>query len=346
MPIYPGRRPGTFRVVIWVRGKAVEAIFEGSKSEARDHEARMRLEHRVTRGRSPRSVARFSRFCVEEYAPHAQARLASSTWRTRQFILATLVEHFGDLPLSDFSTERIDAFTQARLEAKLEPSYINTDLTVLGAILRWARVDRKEAVGEFRIRMLRTDRRRVHCWTRDEVEALLSTARRDDPELEAMLVFLVNTGCRKGESIAAEWSWVDTRAKMLRIPVTKYWRPKSRRPREVPLSDALWRMLRDRLRTSRWIFPTQFGERHRGFPDPRFRAVRDAAGLKGGPHCTRHTYASHFLQKVPDLFELAAMLGHSHTRTTELYAHLLPGHHEKARNAVNLGGTLARRRAS
>jgi hypothetical protein len=34
------------------------------------------------------------------------------------------------------------------------------------------------------------------------------------------------------------------------------------------------------------------------------------------------------------------VLGHSHQRVTELYAHLLPGHLDRARNAVNLGPTL------
>jgi len=50
----------------------------------------------------------------------------------------------------------------------------------------------------------------------------------------------------------------------------------------------------------------------------------------------RHTYASHFLSAVPDLFELARVLGHTHVRITELYTHLLPGHLERSRNAVTL----------
>jgi len=40
------------------------------------------------------------------------------------------------------------------------------------------------------------------------------------------------------------------------------------------------------------------------------------------------------------LFLLAHVLGHSHQRVTELYAHLLPDHLARARNAVNLGPAL------
>lgn len=341
MPIYPGRRANTFRVIVWSQGKAHEAIVEG-KTEAKDTEARMRLELRA-RGASKLSTGlRFSSLC-EMYIPHARARLASSTWARREFILATLLEGFGDRLLSDFSTEAIDAFVEARL-ARHEASYINGDLRVLRKVLNFAR-ERKLVVGDFTIHWLREDRRRVQCWTGAEVERLFRSARKLDAEIEPLLVFLVNTGCRKSEGVAAEWSWIDWRRKLLCIPVNRRYRTKSRRPREVPLSDVLWSLLRRREQRTAWIFPTPEGERYKEFPDLRYRRVRDAAGLTGGPHTTRHTYASHFLQAVPDLFELSAMLGHSHTRTTELYAHLLPDHHEKARNAVNLGGSRERARA-
>src|SRR5437016_440027 len=53
-----------------------------------------------------------------------------------------------------------------------------------------------------------------------------------------------------------------------------------------------------------------------------------------GPHTLRHTFASHFLKQVPDLFLLARVLGHSYTRVTRLYSHLLPEHLARACNAV------------
>jgi len=52
---------------------------------------------------------------------------------------------------------------------------------------------------------------------------------------------------------------------------------------------------------------------------------------------TRHTYASHFLASVPDLFLLAQVLGHSSIRITELYSHMLPGRLNRAKNAVSIG---------
>jgi site-specific recombinase XerD len=106
------------------------------------------------------------------------------------------------------------------------------------------------------------------------------------------------------------------------------------------MSDACRAVLSGSKASERWVFPKASGERYVEFPKDAFWAARDRAKLTGGPHTVRHTFASHFLQKVPDLFLLAQVLGHSHQRVTELYAHLLPDHLARARNAVNLGPTL------
>jgi len=43
-------------------------------------------------------------------------------------------------------------------------------------------------------------------------------------------------------------------------------------------------------------------------------------------HTLRHTFASHLIMAGVDISTVASMLGHSTTKTTELYAHLQPDH--------------------
>ena len=90
----------------------------------------------------------------------------------------------------------------------------------------------------------------------------------------------------------------------------------------------------------RWLFPASHGGRYKQFPEEQWREIRNAAKLTGGPHTLRHSFASMFLRSTRDMFLLAQVLGHSSTRVTALYSHLLPGHLDRARNAVDLGPAL------
>lgn len=352
MPIYPGRRKGTFRVTVWKGGRQHEEIVEGPRGAALEHEARLRIELGAKGRLKQRAAPSFSAFSLEEYAPHAVARLGADTWKlVRRYQVATLREFFGRHRLSELTTALVDEYTTER-RGSVQASSVNNELRLLRTILSYAR-ELGYPVAEVQIRRLPSPARRVRCWTPAEVRKLMATATREDPGLVPLIVFLLNTGVRKGEAIAAQWSWIDRRRRALCIGPTRTWAPKNRKPREVPLSAALERTLRSLPRSSAWIFPTIHGERHMTFRNDRFREVVHAAGLKGGPHTCRHTFASFFLAAGGSLYELAALLGHSTTRTTELYAHLLPGHLEGARNAVNLdatgrrpGGTLAKRHAS
>jgi integrase len=110
------------------------------------------------------------------------------------------------------------------------------------------------------------------------------------------------------------------------------------------MADAVRAVLAGPRKHARWVFPNAWGRRFKDFPHAQYWLARDKAGLRGGPHTTRHTYASHFLANFtgPNALQvLADILGHSATKVTEIYAHLLPGHLDAARNAVNLSPALA-----
>ncbi len=335
---YKGRRPGTRRVVIWAKGKAHEWVVTGTKAEAEAFEARKRLELQADQ-LSARTAPTFCDFCLQKYQPYAETNLKESTWRkSRKYQVANLIEFFGSMRLTAIDTGVVEDFKSERID-EVGRTTVNNELRLLGTILRYGR-ELGFPCGTPKIVKLKVGERRVRAWTRDELELLFVKARSISVDLQRMIIFLVNTGCRKGEAIAAEWDWIDFDAGMIRIPSNEYWQPKNGKPREVPMSDACRAILSLSPKSDRWVFPNRSLRRYAEFPKDLFWDARDAAGLTGGVHQLRHTFASHFLQEVPDLFLLAQVLGHSHQRTTELYAHLLPGHLERARNAVNLGPKL------
>jgi integrase len=343
MPVYPkkGRGRNAWQVVIFLRGKRHDRTFHGKKSEAEAYEARLRTELEVGAVPDTRNVPTFSSFCVDRYKPHAKIHLRPSTWKnSRKYHLATLIGSFGPTKLTELTTEHVEAY-KAQRRKSAGARTVNTELAVLCAVLSYARKLNVPCAKPAIVRLPVVGRGRVTFWSDEQVAALFAVIARDEPDLMGPVVFLANTGCRKGEAIAAQKSWINMTRKMIEIPVNEFWQPKDNEPREVPISAALLPWIERAMSTpGPYLFQTRHGGPHRWWPRERFDRARKAAKLRGGPHTLRHTFASHFLRAVPDLYLLAKVLGHSHERMSATYAHLLPTHLERAREAVNLGPAM------
>jgi integrase len=202
-------------------------------------------------------------------------------------------------------------------------------------------------------------------FTREEVGYILAAATEHAPAFVTLFTFLFETGCRKSEAINLPWKNVRFEQRIIRIwsdPVADdsddAYLVKSME-REIPLSDHMLRLLRaQKLKglSKDLVFPVLVNRNQtKGKPYVEFptntwdRVLEHATALArkvdpeapeivGGPHKARHTFASHFLQRKPDIFLLGRVLGHSHTRVTELYSHLLPEHLAEARNVVMFAG--------
>lgn len=54
-----------------------------------------------------------------------------------------------------------------------------------------------------------------------------------------------------------------------------------------------------------------------------YRSIFERAGLKGGPHSLRHTFATEYLKRGGNLFNLQRILGHADLATTRVYVNLV-----------------------
>jgi integrase len=338
MPIYKGRRPGTWRVTAYSHGQQHEELVEGSKAEATRREAELRLELGALSCSRVRAGLTLSQLCKGSYNAHAKRRLGAETCRVRAFHVASLLEQLGSVKLASLTTAHVEAYQDARLDDGLMASSINNELRVLKTILRWA-ASQGHVVGQAEIKRLKQIKSRVRAYSEDEVQALFAAARDVAPYFVPILIFLVNTGMRRGEAIAARWEWINWRLDRIEVPCTRFWHPKDGEPRDVPMADAVRAILSPR-KTHGPLFANRSGHRYACWPKDMWERTRDEAGVPGGVHQLRHTFASHFLANEPDMGTLAEILGHSSTRTTELYAHMLPGRFDRAKNAVNIAPRL------
>lgn len=346
MPVYR-LAEGKYQIRINYGGRGTTPLtetFYGTKRDAsaRHDELRVEMQSKGLLGRQVGAVQTFSQLCQGAY--RAQMRTwADSTYQSRRYTIATLCEHFGHRKLTRITTQHVEDFIAARQGVgTVNNGSINVELHQLRAILNFAS-KRSIPVRMPQIVLLphSPNRERVVPYTDDEVPVLFEAMAGHDALVDMTRV-IINTGMRKGEAIRAEWSWVDWAERLLRIPGRVQ---KSKRAREVPISDASLEVLHRRFESrasARWVFVQEHIRKGRG-PAPRYAKFPaawqervDRAGLHGSPHTMRHTYASHYLRRRPDdIGTLARIMGHTHTEITEIYSHLIPGWLSHVRNTVD-----------
>lgn len=355
MPIYPDPKTApkdnrTWMVKVSVQNRQVVRRFRGLTARQIElEEAKLLVDLEKNGIKDTTTAPTFSSFCVETYAPWAEANLGRTTWENRTYIIATLVAHFGPTRLDKLTKHQVENFRTARRGAGIANSTINDEVKVLKAVLNHARyLDVPAVVPE--VKRLKEIAVRGHAepWSESQVEALFAGCQKEHPEFLPVLVFLLNTGCRKTEAIRLRWKSIDWTNSTIWIEPSEEWRPKDNEARAVPMSKVLRSWLKrlearneEREEPSEYVF---VGSRKQGpwkrWPQRLFDESRDAAGLTGGPHKCRHTFASHYLAKGGSLFKLARILGQENEAVTEIYSHMLPGAMAEAAELIHFSPSV------
>jgi site-specific recombinase XerD len=130
-------------------------------------------------------------------------------------------------------------------------------------------------------------------------------------------------GLRRSEALSLRPESVDAKRMLVRVV------GKRNRERVVPLPGALLVRLREYWLTHRnrqWLFPAMHGGGHispKGLGEA-FRIARARAGLgdEVTPHCLRHSYATHLLERGVGVGTVQIVLGHASLRSTLVYTHM------------------------
>ncbi len=165
----------------------------------------------------------------------------------------------------------------------------------------------------------------------NEIQKLLDACGKSRNSYLAPLVALaLNTGMRKGELLGLTWERVDLAADFgLSARITLY-KTKSGKPRGVPLNQdavaALEAVESDAEARAGLVFKRGDGSKW-GQVRTAFTTALDRAGVQGFRfHDLRHTFASHFMMRGGNLYDLKEILGHADIKMTMRYAHLSPHH--------------------
>ena len=136
-------------------------------------------------------------------------------------------------------------------------------------------------------------------------------------ELSVALGFFA--GLRKQEIAFACWDWFDFEKKTVTVKNSVEFSTKSRKNRTLPMHSRLIEVLEKYRedKTTGYIFGKPWDYRK------RFEYLCRVTGLEWvTPHIMRHTFGSLLAQQGVSLYKISKWMGHSHSRVTEIYAHL------------------------
>ena len=164
-------------------------------------------------------------------------------------------------------------------------------------------------------------------------------------EFGFLALFLIYTGCRKGEALALQFKDIDIENKKIKITKSVYFesdRPKIKQPktengiREIPLLDVLIPHL-PKGKPEDYVFSpdgkTPYGQstfnRH-------WKKYQEQSGVNATPHQLRHAYATLLYEANIDERLAMEIMGHADIATTRnIYTHIRTSKLDTAANMLN-----------
>lgn len=296
------------------------------------------LEERIADRTAPTVRDLFDRYAVE----HLPTKAPRSAADDRSMWVKDILPALGPSKVADLTSSDCDELHRA-ISLK-RPTRANRVIEVLRKALnlaiRWEWIDRNPASGARR----NPEQKRTRYLSRAEVGRLVG-ALEDHPERASAdaLLFMLLTGCRRGEALSAQWSHVDLQHRIWTKPSAE---TKQRREHRIPYSLAVAEILeRRRAETvGAFIFPGRLGA-------PLVEVRRtwgkacEAAGLnKVRIHDLRHTFASLLASSGQSLLVVGELLGHSTPQTTKRYANLYDDSLRLAAESIPVAVGLAQQR--
>lgn len=291
---------------------------ERSENEKQELEQEEVKEHKSPQPETPREEVIQK---LEELRSWMRSkRYSDSTISTYIDALRTFFKYFGEKNSSEISNEDLIEFNNKYiLKNRLSASFQNQ---VVNAVKLFCRITENKKLDPELIHRPKRARVLPNVLSKEEVKAILSALK--NLKHKAMLSLIYSCGLRRGELLNLKLNDVDSKRHLLIVRQAK-----GKKDRIVPLSEKMLSLLREYYKAYKpkeWLFEGQNGEDQydeRSLANVLKQAVQKSKITKPvSLHWLRHSYATHLLENGTDLRYIQEILGHSRSRTTEIYTHV------------------------
>lgn len=247
-------------------------------------------------------------------------RYSENTIKTYTEAIHVFLRYFPDRDLEEFKNQDIITFNNGYiLKRNLSASYQNQMVNAIKLFFQTVQ-NRKLVIDH--IHRPKKSKILPNVLSKEEIKAILESP--GNLKHRAMLSLIYACGLRRSEILNLLPTDVDSKRNILIIR-----QGKGRKDRIAPLSLKIIDMLRTYYRAYRpqkWLFEGQNPGQQ--YSTGSLRNVLKQAIRKAGIskpvslHWLRHSYATHLLESGTDLRYIQELLGHSSSRTTEIYTHV------------------------
>lgn len=316
-----------------------------SKSFKRKYDAKQWLEQQEDlRAMGYQGRLSFAEAARNWWEHHSRNRKAPSSQKSdKRMIETTFIPFFKNRPLDEITPDDIDQLIVFLKKKGISNTTTNRYLQVLRTILNHFLKRRHILYNAVAIvGLLPQEEQAFDFLSLEEADQFLRFARQKYHSqrrwVYALYLMAMNTGMRWGEISALKWDRVDLQRKLIIVSrsyckQTKQIREttKGRKIRHIGINSKLLPELASlaekRSSLNELIFAKPNGNvlDIDNFKRDFFNKDMKQAELRRIRfHDLRHTFASHYMMKGGNLYDLQKILGHSQVSQTERYAHLSP----------------------
>jgi site-specific recombinase XerD len=252
--------------------------------------------------------------------------------------LEAFMQNIGNMPVSQVTREHVDRFRLRLADSHLSPVSVNVHLRTMRAAFNLAVWWDLIAVNPFaRVQQMRIPDRPPAYLTFEQFNVLCCSI--GDHWIRPLVIFAMATGMRKGEILNLEWPQVDLKRQIVHVTSTDTFRTKAGRSRIVPLNKVALHSIESQPTETQYVFNYNERQVETHSLTHAFKRFVRLAGLPEAIHfhSLRHTFASWLVQDGVSLHQVGRLLGHTTTKTTEIYAHLQPETMHDVVNRLHVG---------
>ena len=273
------------------------------------------------------------RFCPESYLQKLELKkYSNSTVKSYVSSFEDFINHYHDIVIDNLNENDIRQYLQLLIQNNRSNSYINQAINsikfyyemVLGMPNRFYSIERPKK-----------ERKLPIVLSKENVRKMIENT--NNIKHRCIVSLLYSAGLRRSEILNLKLTDIDSSRMLVLVRNAK-----GKKDRYTLLSVKTLRDLRiyyKQWKPNIYLFESPNNDKYS--PNSVGKIVSNAAINAGihksvSPHILRHSFATHLLESRTDLRYIQLLLGHSSTKTTEIYTHVAKSSFDSIKNPLDL----------